>query len=101
MIAHALALLLLDPSGPATHGVDQASVSLTPPVALSTPILASVAVALECVADADGRIETCTVLEETHPGLGFGAAAIALIRDAGVEPSGARCRVVRTIQFTP
>lgn len=64
-------------------------------------ILSLVAVTLECTARASGRVENCTVLEETHPGLGFGEAAVALMRDAEV-PAGPRdVQFARTIQFTP
>jgi TonB family protein len=65
------------------------------------PILAGVAVTLECTARASGRVENCTVLGETHPGLGFGEAAIALMRDAEVAPSPRDFQFARTIQFTP
>jgi hypothetical protein len=100
MIAFALALLLLDPSAPELSAT-RVSTSLPSPPVATTPVLASVAVALDCVVDAAGRVETCTVLEETHPGLGFGAAAVALMQGAVVEPSGTPRRLVRTIQFTP
>lgn len=46
-------------------------------------------------------MENCQVLGETHPGLGFGEAAIALMRDATVEPSPQDFQFARTIQFTP
>lgn len=65
------------------------------------PILAGVAVTLECTARANGRVENCAVLGETHPGLGFGEAAIALMRDAEVAPSPHDFQFARTIQFTP
>ena len=65
------------------------------------PILAGVAVTLECTARASGRVENCSVLGETHPGLGFGEAAIALMRDAEVAPSPHDFQFARTIQFTP
>ncbi len=70
-----------------------------PPV--SAPMLASVAVTVECVAHADGQVSDCEVLAETHPGLGFGEAAIALIQSSPVEPGEADIRFARTIQFTP
>lgn len=64
-------------------------------------MLQSVAVTLECTARASGRVENCSVLDETHPGLGFGEAAIALMRDAQV-PAGPRdVQFARTIQFMP
>ena len=65
------------------------------------PSLASVAVTLECTAKTDGRVVNCQVLGETHPGLGFGEAAIALMRDAQVEPGPQDIQFARTIQFTP
>ncbi|WP_396594550.1 hypothetical protein [Brevundimonas sp. R86498] len=101
MITLALALLLLDPSGLEKPTTLRVMASPPAPPVSTAPVLASVAVAVECVANAQGQIETCTVLEETHPGLGFGAAAIALMRTSGAEPSGESRRVVRTIQFTP
>lgn len=61
----------------------------------------SVAVTLECTARASGKVENCQVLGETHPGLGFGEAAIALMRDATVNPGRADFQFARTIQFTP
>ncbi len=63
--------------------------------------LLSVAVTLECTARTSGQVENCQVLGETHPGLGFGEAAIALIRDATVEPSPQDFQFARTIQFVP
>lgn len=63
--------------------------------------LLTVAVTLECTARAGGRVEDCRVLGETHPGLGFGEAAIALMRDAEVEPGRKDYQFARTIQFTP
>ena len=62
---------------------------------------AAVAVTLECTARADGRVENCQVLGETHPGLGFGEAAVALMRDARVEPGPRDIQFARTIQFVP
>jgi TonB family protein len=64
-------------------------------------VLSSVAVTLECTARANGRVEGCKVLGETHPGLGFGEAAIALMRDARVEPGPSDVQFARTIQFMP
>ncbi|HST92832.1 MAG TPA: TonB family protein, partial [Brevundimonas sp.] len=60
-----------------------------------------VAVTLECTARADGRVDGCRVLGETHPGMGFGEAAIALMRDARVDPGQRDVQFARTIQFTP
>lgn len=63
--------------------------------------MAAVAVTLECTARADGRVENCQVLGETHPDLGFGEAALALMRDARVEPGPRDIQFARTIQFIP
>ena len=76
----------------------------TPAVSMAAapaPMLQSVAVTLECTAFADGRVGDCTVLEETHPGMGFGEAAIALMRDATTDPAPADHQFARTIQFMP
>ena len=67
----------------------------------SGPILTSVAVTLECTAHANGQVDGCVVLGETHPGLGFGDAAIALMRDAEVDPGPRDVQFARTIQFMP
>lgn len=64
-------------------------------------VLAGVAVTLECTARASGRVENCQVLGETHPGLGFGEAAVALMRDATVPPGPRDIQFARTLQFTP
>jgi hypothetical protein len=60
-----------------------------------------VAVTLECTAHADGRVDGCTVLGETHPGLGFGEAAIALMRGEHVAPGPRDIQFAKTIQFMP
>lgn len=76
----------------------------TPAVSMApapAPMLQSVAVTLECTAFADGRVGDCEVMEETHPGMGFGDAAIALMRDATTDRSAAEHRFARTIQFMP
>lgn len=65
------------------------------------PMLSSVMVTLECTARTTGRVEDCRVLAETHPGLGFGDAAIALMRDARVAPGPTDIQFARTLQFTP
>lgn len=65
------------------------------------PVLAGVAVTVECTAHADGRVGDCTVLGETHPGLGFGDAAIALMNGSEVAPGRGDVQFARTIQFTP
>lgn len=76
----------------------------TPAVAMApapAPMLQSVAVTLECTAFADGRVGDCEVMEETHPGMGFGDAAIALMTGATTDRSAADHRFARTIQFMP
>ena len=65
------------------------------------PTLSAVAVTLECTARANGEVSGCRVLGETHPGLGFGEAAIALMRDAEVSPGPREVQFARTIQFMP
>ncbi len=98
MIALAFALALIaDPTLAPTP------VRFEPPAPppLTEPLLASVAVTVECVAHADGRVSDCEVLAETHPGLGFGEAAVALIQNSSVEPGADDVRFARTIQFTP
>lgn len=67
----------------------------------ASAVLSAVAVTLECTARASGRVENCQVLGETHPGLGFGEAAIALMRDAEVKPGSEDIQFARTIQFLP
>ncbi|KQW86328.1 TonB family protein [Brevundimonas sp. Root1279] len=102
----AAAVLLLDQTP------KQKAVFTPPPPPASAPaparrepsapvVLSSVAVTLECTARASGRVENCRVLDETHPGLGFGDAAIALMRDAQVEPGPRDVQFARTIQFMP
>nr|WP_313631829.1 hypothetical protein [Brevundimonas naejangsanensis] len=66
----------------------------------AAPLL-SVAVTLECTARASGKVENCQVLGETHPGMGFAEAAVALMREATVGPGPQDFQFARTIQFTP
>ena len=105
MIALTLALaLFVDPSlgqPVLTRAslVEPASVLAVDPV--PAPMLQSVAVTLECTAFADGHVGDCRILEETHPGMGFGEAAIALMRDATTDRSSADHQFARTIQFMP
>jgi len=103
MIAFAIAAaLLLDPTPKQTVSQKPAAgVETVRDDAASGAILSSVAVTLECTARANGRVENCKVLGETHPGLGFGEAAIALMRDAEVEPGPRDVQFARTIQFMP
>lgn len=99
----AAATLLIDPSAKPgavqkpVRAVAEAARVATPPSA----VLAGVAVTLECTARASGRVENCAVLGETHPGLGFGEAAVALMKDAQVAPGPRDVQFARTIQFTP
>jgi hypothetical protein len=106
MIALTLALaLFVDPTvGAPTLTRAALTVEPAPMMALEpapAPMLQSVAVTLECTAFADGHVGDCKVLEETHPGMGFGEAAIALMRDATTDRSSADHQFARTIQFMP
>lgn len=65
------------------------------------PVLNSVSVTLECTAKADGHVEACRVLGETHPGLGFAETAMALMENAEVAPGPRDFQFARTIQFMP
>lgn len=65
------------------------------------PVLSAVAVTLECTARANGDVEGCHVLGETHPGLGFGDAAVALMRGEHVAPGPRDVQFAKTIQFMP
>ncbi len=98
MIALAFALALI--ADPALSPVPVRFEPPAPPPVVE-PVLASVAVTVECTAHTDGKVDACTVLEETHPGLGFGEAAVALIQADRVAPASADVRFARTIQFTP
>ena len=101
----AAAALLIDPSAkPGVSPKPVRAVAEATRVAASAPapaVLAGVAVTLECTARASGRVENCSVLGETHPGLGFGEAAVALMKDAEVAPGPRDVQFARTIQFTP
>lgn len=106
MIALTLALALFADPAVGQPTLTRAALTLdaTPAVSMepaAAPMLQSVAVTLECTAFADGHVGDCTVLEETHPGLGFGEAAIALMRDATTDRSSADHQFARTIQFMP
>ena len=96
------AALLIDPTPrkDVSFKTPQATVERTLD-AESGPTLTAVAVTLECTARTTGRVTGCRVLGETHPGLGFGEAAIALMRDAEVEPGPRDVQFARTIQFMP
>ena len=103
MLTILLAAALLSDTTPRQ---DIALTRLSPPVeridsGAPGAMLQNVAVTLECTARASGRVENCLVLGETHPGLGFGEAAIVLMRDAQVDPGRADVQFARTIQFIP
>ncbi|WGM46488.1 hypothetical protein KOAAANKH_01357 [Brevundimonas sp. NIBR10] len=103
MIAFVLAAaLLIDPTPKkdVSFKTPQATVERTQD-AETGPTLTAVAVTLECTARATGRVTGCRVLGETHPGLGFGEAALALMRDAEVAPGPREVQFARTIQFMP
>lgn len=108
MIALLFAIALTaGPTDPSTWR-EAASVELRPAMATKeakdeaeAPVLAAVAVTVECTARASGKVDACVVLGETHPGLGFGEAAVALVQDSLVEPGQGDVRFARTIQFTP
>lgn len=94
------------PTDPSTWR-EESSVELRPAMATTetkpeaeAPVLAGVAVTVECTARASGKVDACVVLGETHPGLGFGEAAVALAQDSRVEPGSRDVRFARTIQFT-
>jgi TonB family protein len=97
------AAMLWDPTAQSakTPKAVQPAMATTRAAASSGAVLSSVAVTLECTARADGRVEGCKVLGETHPGMGFGEAAIALMRDARVDPGERDVQFARTIQFMP
>lgn len=97
----AAAALLAEPTA-----VDTARPTLTPaaavkPAAARGEMLDAVAVTVECTARANGLVENCKVLGETHPGLGFGDAAVALMNGGQVDPGARDVQFARTIQFTP
>lgn len=104
MIALLFAIALATGPTDATTSLDKAEPVLKPAVMTTqdaAPVLSGVAVTVECTARADGRVEACGVLGETHPGLGFGEAAVALVQDGRVEPGQGDIQFARTIQFTP
>lgn len=96
------ATLVLDPAAaPAATATPKPRPAAEAEMSPSGRTFASVAVTLECTARANGKVENCQVLGETHPGLGFGEAAVALMRDARVEPGPRDIQFARTIQFVP
>lgn len=78
-----------------------ASMVAEAPAPVLAPVLAGIAVTLECTAHTDGHVGECSVLGETHPGMGFGEAAIALMNGSEVTPGPQDVQFARTIQFTP
>jgi len=100
VLLSALAALSFDPTLPQAPR-SSAQPVLTPARDTFETVLSMVAVTLECTARASGKVENCKVLGETHPGLGFGDAAIALMRDAEVAPGPRDVQFARTIQFMP
>lgn len=100
VLLSALAAFAPDPALPQTPPRPAAPV-MTPVRDTPAPTLSMVAVTLECTARTTGKVENCKVLGETHPGLGFGDAAIALMRDAEVAPGPREIQFARTIQFVP
>lgn len=96
-----IALLAAFDATPRTDVVLKADPPRETPMDIAALPLMAVSVTLECTARADGRVENCQVLGETHPGLGFGEAAVALMREAEVEPGDKDYQFARTIQFTP
>jgi TonB family protein len=96
------ATLVLDPGVvPTTASRPEPRPAAATEVSPSKRTFAAVAVTLECTARADGRVENCQVLGETHPDLGFGEAALALMRDARVDRGPRDIQFARTIQFVP
>ena len=61
--------------------------------------LADVSVTLSCSVGRDSRAQDCQIVRDSHPGLGFAEAALALIEgEPSTGPAGAHA-FVRTIQF--
>lgn len=82
-------------------GALKATPAVVAPAAPPAPLLQGVTVTLECTAKASGKVEACRVMDETHPGMGFGDAAVALMNGAEVEPGPRDVQFARTIVFTP
>ena len=106
MIAITFALALFADPSMGQPALTRASLNVETTAAMDVepapaPMLQSVAVTLECTAFADGHVGDCTVMEETHPGMGFGDAAIALMAGATTDRSAADHKFARTIQFMP
>ena len=94
------ALILCPALATAPRALATSPTKTSAPVA-TAPLLEDVSVTLECTAPPRGRVAGCLVLDETHPGPGFGEAAIALMQDAEIEPVAEPIQFARTIQFTP
>lgn len=101
VLLSALVVLGADPTPPSQRPPLAAKPAVTLASEENQPIHSPVAVTLECTARASGRVENCMVLGETHPGMGFGEAAIALMRDVQLAPSRQDVQFARTIQFMP
>lgn len=106
MIALTLAIALFADPSLGQPALTRAALTVEPAPMMAlepapAPLLQSVAVTLECTAFTDGRVGDCAVLEETHPGMGFGNAAIALMAGATTDRSAADHKFARTIQFMP
>jgi hypothetical protein len=101
VLLSAIAVLGADPTPPARHTPPAAKPVATSASMGRQSVLSAVAVTLECTARASGRVENCRVLGETHPGMGFAEAAIALMRDVEVASGGHDVQFARTIQFMP
>lgn len=82
-------------------GALKAAPAVVAPAPAPTPLLQGVTVTLECTARANGKVEACRVMDETHPGMGFGDAAVALMNGAEVEPGPRDVQFARTLVFTP
>lgn len=101
MITIALAVVLMLDASPKSEPVTKLAAREAAAQETQSAPLLSVAVTLECTARAGGQVKNCRVLGETHPGLGFGEAAVALMRNATVEPGAKDFQFARTIQFIP
>ena len=97
----AAALMVDATPKPAAPFVEASRTAAVPSKVQEMPVLAGVAVTLECTAHVTGRVSDCRVLGETHPGLGFGEAAIALMNGAEVTAPTRDTQFAHTIQFTP
>lgn len=102
MIALLLAAALFADTSARTPAPEPASIrTADQPQKEPALALSAVTVTVECTARSSGRVENCHVLGETHPGFGFGEAAIALMEEAQVAPPQTDIQFARTIQFTP